>query len=527
MIVFVFGLILILGGGLVLLAAITMSFQSRLMYGTGAVLGILVGMLLIVVPTAVHVADTQTGVISKTIGSSLPQHQVVAVNGEKGPQAEVLGPGWHFGYWPWTYEVSTVDTVVIPSGHVGVVNALDGKSLPPDTVYAPPWTDQDKMLDAHAFLGGEGYRGPQLTVLTPGRYRFNPHLFAIEPRPAMVVNAGEVVVVKSNAGPEFTGEAQSVNGTRLVPRGSRGIWADPLDPGAYYLHPDAYQTMRVLTTNRVYTYQDKAAIKVRSKDGFTFPVDVRVSVNVSASDAPFLVALLGNPDQEIADAHEKAHFSVLELKVILPAVRAIFRNVAQEQSALDFVNNRTQVEATATSHVRKELQRFKIHTEGVFVGNIDLDDTDAGKALLATQTDRQVALNQEQLYSQKQKAEMARAELVKSQTQADQQKQLAEAEYGVHVAKQTALAREQEALGEARYIEITAEARKKAYEAMAQALGAQGVTQLELMKIIAEGKIQITPQVMVAGGSATDALSGTILRNAVNQAPPAPAAPAR
>nr|MBA3710640.1 hypothetical protein [Planctomycetota bacterium] len=270
---------------------------------------------------------------------------------------------------------------------------------------------------------------------------------------------------------------------------------------------------------------------VRSKDGFTFPVDVRVSVNISAADAPYLVALLGSPDQVITDEHEKANFTVLESKVILPAVRAIFRNVAQEQSALDFVNNRTQVEATATSHVRKELEKFKITTEGVFVGNIDLDESDAGKALLATQTDKQMALNQEQLYAQKQKAEMARAELVKAQTQADQQKQLAEAEYDVLVKKQVALGREQEALGEARYIEITAEARRKGYEAMVQALGQQGVTQLELMKLVAEGKVQITPQVMVTNGTMSDALAGTLLNNAAannaaatHQAPPPPPA---
>ncbi len=372
------------------------------------------------------------------------------------------------------------------------------------------------MLDATTFLRGAGFRGPQLTILTPGRYRYNPNLFAIEPRPALVVAAGEVAVVKANAGENYTGsDAQVVNGTALVPKGFKGIWNQALEPGAYYLHPDAYHTVTVLTTNRVYTYQDKErSIKVRSKDGFTFPVDVRVSVDISAADAPYLVALLGNPDQVITDTQEKADFTILESKIILPMVRAIFRNVAQEQSALEFVNNRTQVEATASAHVAKELAKYRITSEGVFVGNIDLEESDAGKALLATQTDKQVALNQEQLYAQQQKAEVARAELVKSTTIADQQKQLAEAEYDVKVKQQAALGREQEALGEAKYIEITAEARQKAYQAMASALGQQGVTQLELMKLVADGKVQNTPQVMVMGGGGVgDALAGTILNS--------------
>jgi uncharacterized membrane protein YqiK len=516
MIELILGFLFLLGGAAVLFGALTLKFPGRALWALGGLIACCIGFIMIIVPTAVDISDTQTGVISKTVGADLPQNHVVAVNGEKGPQAQILGPGWHFGYWPWKYEITKVDTIVVPAGSLGVVTALDGKPLPTDEVYAPPWKDQDQMLDASAFLKGDGYRGPQLTVLTPGRYRYNPNLFTIEPKPGLIVNAGEVAVVKANSGQTFTGQAQEVNGTALVPKGFRGIWKEPLEPGAYYLHPDAYHTVTVVTTNRVYTYQDKArAIKVRSKDGFTFPVDVRVSVNVSAEDAPYLVALLGNPDQIVADEQEHANFSVLEIKVILPAVRAIFRNVAQEQSALDFVNNRTQVEAAATEHVRKELERFKITTEGVFVGNIDLDETDAGKALLATQTDKQVALNREQLYAQQQKAENARAELVKSQTQADQQKQLAEAEYGVKVKQQQALAREQEALGEAKYIEITAEARQKAYQAMAQALGQQGVTQLELMKMISDGKVQITPQVMVTGGAGMqDALAGTILSGA-------------
>jgi hypothetical protein len=77
---------------------------------------------------------------------------------------------------------------------------------------------------------------------------------------------------------------------------------------------------------------------------------------------------------------------------------------------------------------------------------------------------------------------------------------------------------------------------------MAGAIGPQGVTQLEMLRLVSEGKIQITPHVMVSGGSITDALAGTILGNnllpipmptpevKVSPAPPitaVPVAPAR
>ncbi len=377
------------------------------------------------------------------------------------------------------------------------------------------------MLDGAQFLGADkGFRGPQLTVLTPGRYRYNPRLFDVKAKPALVVNIGEVAVIKANAGPRYVPAADEkltvINGTALVPSGFQGIWREALAPGAYNLHPDAYQVVKVQTTNRVYTYQDKKwAIKVRSKDGFTFPVDVRVTMAVSAADAPFLVALLANPDQVDKDEQEDERISIVEAKVILPLIRAIFRNVAEGMNALQFVNSRTQVESVATERMREELKKYRLTSEGVFIGNIDLDDTDAGKQLLSTQTDREVAVNQQQMFGEKKKAEESRATFIKAQEEAEQQRKLADATYQVLVREQQAKAREVEAQGEARYIEITFEARKKGYQELAQAIGAQGVTTLETLKLVADGKIQIAPQVMVTGGGTMDALAGTLLGRAI------------
>lgn len=389
------------------------------------------------------------------------------------------------------------------------------------------------MLDGSRFLAAEGggFRGPQLTVLGPGAYRYNTRLFRIETKPRTVVAAGEVAVVKSNAGsdaPLAKSDAPVVvNGVALVGREERGIWREPLLPGAYLLHPDAYQVVKVKTTKRVYTYQDKKwAIKVRSKDGFTFPVDVRVGCAVDANDAPYLVALLGDPDHESKDSQEEEDLSVLEARVILPQIRTVFRNVAETMNALQFVNSRTEVERIASERMREELAKYRLHTDGVFIGQIDLDSTEPGRQLLATQTDREVATNQRQMYEEQKRAQETRATLVKAQEEAEQQKQLAAATYRVQIAQREAESRKVAAQGEADYITITAKARQQAYRDLAEAIGAQGVTTLELLRAVAEGKVQITPQVMVTGGGGTlDALSGTLLGRMLAQEP-APAAPA-
>ncbi len=264
------------------------------------------------------------------------------------------------------------------------------------------------------------------------------------------------------------------------------------------------------------------SVSVRSKDGFSFPVDVRVACAVEAKNAPYLVALLGNPDSVLQDEQENEKLEVLEARIILPAVRAIFRNVAETMNALEFVNRRSEIEAIATQRITAELARYRVTCDGVYVGNVHLDASEAGKKLIMTQTDREVAVNQQKLYDQQKQAEESRARFVRAQEEAEQQRQLAAAEYKVRVEGENAKSQVARAKGEAESQIIIGEGRAKAYKLLVETLGQQQVAQLELLKLVVEGKVQITPQVMVTGASGngtTDALMGTILRQAVPAAP--------
>lgn len=531
---------LLIFAGLVAIV-VRMSSQSavtRASAATIAVALVLSGAGIFILASAVNVSSDETGVVIKTLGSDLPAGHIIAVNGEKGPQARVLGPGWHFGYWPWSYEVEKVGTVMIPNGQIGVVTALDGKVLPGGSVFAPAWKSADDMLDATKFLAdGVGYRGPQLTILTPGNYRINPRLFKIEFRPVTLVAAGEVAVVKANAGDVYTGtEKITVNGVDIVPQGHRGIWRTPLLPGAYNLHPDAFQSIKVKTTQRVYTYQrvDRPnqvntankrggnhlgadySISVRSKDGFTFPVDVRLSLSVAAENAPYLVALLGDPDRVMKDEQEDEELEILEARLVLPTARAALRNVAETLGALEYVASRSRVETMTSKLVESEFSPYKLTFLGAFIGAIGLDANDAGQKLLLTQTDKEVASNQRATYQQQQQAEVARQQFIRSREEADQQKQLVEAEFAVKTAGERAKAQIETAKGEAERIRITAEARKQSYDLLAAAIGKEGVTLLESLRLVQEGNIRITPEILVQGAGSehgiNDALAATILR---------------
>lgn len=470
-----------------------------------------------------YVPETKVGVVIKKMGTPLPAGQIVARNGETGPQADILSPGWYFWYWPWAYEIEETDIVEVPSGNVGVVTTTDGKPLQ-GQIFAPEWTNVEDMLNATKFLQN-GFKGPQLTVLTPGKYRLNPRLFTVKPAPAVIVNVGEVAVVKANAGQSVAeGSSTMVNGVPLVKKGSQGIWDTALLPGMYYMHPEAYQVVKVSTANRVYDYaecDDKKIsdpILVRSKDGFTFPVDIRCTLNVGAENAPYLVGLLANPDAKVTEGEDRGMICNLEAKTILPSIRTILRNTAEKLTAFEFVDQRSQVERDCSTAFGTKMKDFKINSDGCYIGQIDFDHNPQIKSLMQTRTDREVALNQQKMYQEQERSQQERAKFVKASEEAEQQKLLVAAQYEVQIAGQKALAKQAEAQGQAKFVEITFAARKDAYEKMATSIGKDGVTMLEMLQIVKDGKIQITPQVMVNGNSSSgmiDALAGTIMGSMV------------
>jgi uncharacterized membrane protein YqiK len=167
--------------------------------------------------------------------------------------------------------------------------------------------------------------------------------------------------------------------------------------------------------------------------------------------------------------------------------------------------------------VETEFKPYRLTFLGAFIGAIGLDSTEAGQKLLLTQTDKEVASNQRATYQQQQQAEVARQQFIRSREEAEQQKQLVAAEFAVRTAAERAKAQIESAKGEAEQIRITAEARKQSYDLLAAAIGRDGLTTLESLRLVKEGEIRITPDVLVQGSPAgeaglTDALAATLLR---------------
>lgn len=473
-----------------------------------------------------YVAEDRIGLVSKNIGTkSLPAGKIIATDGEKGPQAEILGPGWHPWYFPGVYDIDFMPLIEVPAGKVGLITARDGQPLPPNTTYAPEWGEADfgKMLIAtHYLTDGGGYKGPQTSVLKPGSYRLNTKLFEVKIESVTTIDKATVGVVKSNVGerPDLPADAQSGRLARLVQSGERGIWRSPLRPGQYYLNTDALEVTIVPTRKEVVRYTDanvaqsgereESEIIVRTSDGFTFPVDVRVEYEIEPDNAPLLVATVGD--------HQTGLRSVMN-----SAVRAIFRNNAEGVKALDYVQQRSEQEKQSLAMLQNEMQKLGVTVTAVRIG--DVGDEQTLGTLLKTQTDREIALQEQETYREQQRAAEQKKELTRTEQEAEEEKRLATAKYAVQVAEQEKLQRVIEAEADAEAVRIKADSQAAAYKLIAEQIGAGNAALVEVLKIVGENRIEITPRVMVsgaAGGSAesqTTALIGTMLDTMVGQGP--------
>lgn len=163
-----------------------------------------------------YVPPGYMAVITTKSGADLPPDQILAGKGQKGIQEEVLGEGRYF-LNPIVYERQIVPLIEVPAGKVGVVTSKVGAPPPPGE-----------------FLADPGQKGTWRGVLGPGKYRLNPFGYEIEIVDAISIPIGYVGVVTSLAG------AQAEEGRFAMP-GQKGVRADILQPGLYYVNPRQYK----------------------------------------------------------------------------------------------------------------------------------------------------------------------------------------------------------------------------------------------------------------------------------------------
>lgn len=540
---------------------------------------VIIGFFLLAQTSYVFIGPDQIGHLNRIyLASDLPQGRIIALDGQKGKQASVLGPGFHFiPLVRVIYEVEEWNVVNIPQGYYGQLTAKDGLPLPENTYIAPAIPDDRVSAmyeNAETFLTEGGIRGPQESVLKPGSYRINQYLFDItisENTDATIVPAGHVGVVKSNVAQpgvncfeEKVQASTDVSGALtvpLVPRGCVGIWKDPLLPGAYYLNHIAYEVTLVDTRVQAWEYkggftkrkinlsidqqgnlrqeeetsnevvpQDAADRAVFVKvEGWDIPLELRALIQVDPESAPVVVGSVGGLEE-------------VEDRILTPAIRSIVRNVAgsnirvplrgedgqlitpleyatRPTRVLDLIENRESLEQTIESAIKVEGAKA-----GVDVKEIRLGEPSIPPELLLSRQRVQLAGQLSLAYERETAAELKRIETEQARATADEQPRLVASQIAVQVAKQREAERAALGSAERKYLEELA----RGQSAQANVLGTDRVAMLQALEKVL-GTLENKPELVslisrlvphtVVSGDSAGGLAGAaaLLGSALNQ----------
>lgn len=208
--------------------------------------------------------------------------------------------------------------------------------------------------------------------------------------------------------------------------------------------------------------------------------------------------------------------------VLQPIVGNYFRNSAQDYTVLDFLHARSHRQTEAAEHIRAAIGAYDVQAIDTLIGDIT-----PPAELMQTQTDRKIAEEQRKTYEVQEAAQVERQQLVRQTSLADIQRQVVDAEQGVHIAELSANANIKKAtgdseatrlraLGEAEAIRATGQAKSEAYRAGVESLGPQSYTLMQLMQIVGDRNVRIVPDVAVTGQNANaglvDGMLGIMLR---------------
>lgn len=206
---------------------------------------VMIVLLITLFKSLVNVKGDEIAVLERRwFGKEMAEGRTVALKGEVGVQAKIMGPGLSF-VTPYIYKVKKNKYIQVGTKEVGLITARTGKPIPQNRFFAQE-VECNLFQDGEAFLKMGGEKGPQLTILPPGEYRINPHLFEVIVKEATIIQDNQVGLVEAIAGlPVAAGRifANAVESNKfqdaslfLKNEGQRGPQPDVIPPGFYRIN---------------------------------------------------------------------------------------------------------------------------------------------------------------------------------------------------------------------------------------------------------------------------------------------------
>jgi uncharacterized membrane protein YqiK len=410
---------------------------------------------------------------------------------------------------------------------VGIVTVLDGRPIEAGDLAGPVVAAHDSFQRGQAFIDAGGCRGLHEQVLLSGAWNLNPWFAQVEQVPLVEVPIGYVGVVVSYVGREHLDvSGESFTHGDLVERGRKGVWVEPLLPGKHPLNTKVMKVELVPTTNIVLNWAQRteahhyderlSSILVRSRDGFSFSLDVSQIIHIGMRNAPRVISRVGSM-QNLVD------------HVLQPTVGNYFRNSAQEVSVLEFLSARSARQRHAFENIKKAIEAYDVECIDTLIGDIV-----PPPELMKTQTDRKIAEELERTYEVQREAQIKRQALERETSVANFQNDVVRSEQMVKVAQQNALAAAEAARGEGNALELRAAgqaasvrlsgeaeaavvravgaAKAAAYTAGIEAVGAGGYTAMQIATILGENQVKVVPDIAVSGDGSSGLVNVVLAR---------------
>jgi hypothetical protein len=441
---------------------------------------------------------------------------------------------------------------------IGVITTLDGEPLPAGAIASrlggfndvSEFERQDGVTDFQLmavilgskndqhnnyqdfqkFLEAGGKIGLQHDPLLYGAYNLNPFLVRVEQVPMLVVEQGQVAVIKAYVGlPTQDTSGAGFKFGSLVRPGHQGIWQEALRTGKYPINPRIYDAKLVLTAILKLDWAKDVTgahgldarlepIIAKSNEGFVFSIDLQVLIHVPDTKAPRVISMVGSMENLVNE-------------VLQAAVGNLFRDKIGGMQAISFIQTRQNVQEQAFNYIQGKLAEYEIETRGVYIQDVVYPEQ-----LVTVLTQREVAHQEVETFKMQRQAQDQRVETEKARGTADMQVDLAKSKVGVDIQTNRAEARMKEAQGEATYIERTGTARgaevravglanAEAYQRQVEALGKGPTALVNAIKALAVGNTSFMPRILVVGGGSNQGVLdslGTMLMDKLDTSSPGP-----
>lgn len=367
---------------------------------------------------------------------------------------------------------------------IGIVTVHDGPALPADQIIAPSvGSDQSDLdtfhnsfQDPEKFLAANGRRGRQLQVLVEGSYFINRLFATVEKVAKTIIEVGHVGVVVS-----YTGElgvdtsGQDYRHGELVDRGTRGVWSEPLLPGKYAFNTYAGKIMMVPTTNFILKWDQQntgphkfdenlSEVALITKDAFEPILPLSVVVHIDYRKAPLVVQRFGDIKRLVEQTLD-------------PMVSAYFKNIAQKRTLIELLQERSEIQQTSAIEMQSKFSGYNLELQEVLIGTPRAaQGNDQIEQILQQLRQRQLADEKVGTYARQVVAAQKERELREAEAQARQQTAITESALSIQV---------QENQGKANLARSQQEANQTRTLAQAEADRTQLLGEGEAKKVVA------------------------------------------